>query len=304
MSYPKDQLEFEDQFRTETDCVEYFKQIRWPKGFMCRKCGESEYWPQSRSRYTCKICNFQSTLYSGTMFECSRLKLRLWYRAIWWMINQKHGTSAAGLQKGLGIKSYKTAWLMLHKIRSAMVDPRRLKLSGNIEVDEAWVGGKKHGFGSKGSKENPIVVVAIEFNEKSLGRLRMEHIELNTTFLLTRFIENNIEQDSHLYTDEWSGYKSIQTRGYKHTATASSRAVDNNVLPRVHLVIALLKTWLQGTHHGRIERKHLQAYLDEFVFRFNRRNSASRGLLFKRLLESAIYGAGPTYEKITRKVKL
>jgi len=303
MSYPRDQLEFEDQFRTETECIEYFKKIRWPKGFVCRKCGESEFWLQSRNRYTCRICQFQSTLFSGTVFEGSRLKLRLWYRAIWWMISQKHGTSAAGLQKGLGIKSYKTAWLLLHKIRSAMVDPRRSKLSGKIEVDESWVGGKKHGPEYKGGKGNPIVVVAIEFNEKSLGRLRMEHIELNTTFLLTRFIENNIEQDSQLFTDEWSGYKSIKTRGYGHTTTATSRVADNNVLPRVHLVIALLKTWLQGTHHGRIERQHLQAYLDEFVFRFNRRNSASRGLLFKRLLEGSIYGSGPTYDKITQKAK-
>ena len=303
MSYPKDQLEFEDQFRTETECIEYFRKIRWPNGFMCRKCGETEYWPQSRNRYTCKICQFQTTLFAGTMFEGSRVKLRLWYRAIWWMLNQKHGTSASGLQKGLGIKTYKTAWLLLHKIRSAMVDPKRSKLSGDIEVDEAWIGGRKHGPEYKGGKGNPIVVVAIEFKEKKLGRLRMEHIESNTTALLTRFIKNNVEQCSHIYTDEWAGYRAISVPGYSLTQTPTSTEVNNKVLKRVHLVIALLKTWLQGTHHGRVERQHLQSYLDEFTFRFNRRNSASRGLLFKRLLENAVYTAGPTYDKLASKVK-
>ena len=303
MSYPRDQLEFEDAFRTETECVEYFKKIRWASGFVCRKCGETKFWPQTRNRYTCKFCGFQTTLFAGTMFEGTRLKLRLWYRAIWWMLNQKHGTSALGLQKGLGIKSYKTAWLLLHKIRSAMIDPKRSKISGNIELDETWVGGVKHGVEYKGGKGNPVVVLAIEFNEKTLGRLRMEHIETNSAFLIMRFIDNNIEQNSCLFTDEWPGYKGIQSRGYVHTSTPTSRAVNNNVLQRVHLVIALLKTWLQGTHHGRIERQHLQAYLDEFVFRFNRRNSASRGLLFKRLLENAVHCSGPTYAAITKKSK-
>ena len=303
MEYPRDQLEFEDWFRTETECMDFFRKIRWPKGFLCRRCGNDEAWQQTRGRFTCKACQFQNSLLAGTMFAGSRLKLRLWYRAIWWVLNQKHGTSAAGLQKGLGIKSYKTAWLLLHKIRSAMIDPKRSKLSGNIEMDEAWVGGKKHGPEYKGGKGNPIVVVAIEFQEKRLGRLRMEHVETNSTDVLSRFAARNIETGSHVFTDEWYGYRNLATLGYSLSQTKSSTAADNNVLPRVHLVIALMKTWLQGTHHGRVERKHLQAYLDEFVFRFNRRNSASRGLLFKRLLENAIYSSGPTYSKLVAKTK-
>jgi hypothetical protein len=239
------------------------------------------------------------------MFEGSRLRLRLWYRAIWWVLGQKHGTSALGLQKGLGIKSYETAWLMLHKIRGAMVDPKRSRLSGNIEIDEAYVGGKKQGasLGKAGTKGNPMIIVAVEFEEKRLGRIRIEKTPSNSTADLVKFVAQNIEQGSQLYSDEWAGYNRLQGVGYRLTQTASVTGFKQGekVLPRVHLVISLLKNWLNGTHHGRVTPKHLQAYLNEFTFRFNRRNSTSRGLLFKRLLENAIHAPGLTYKKIIQK---
>lgn len=303
MDYPRDQLEFEDSFHTEAQCVDFFKRIRWSHGFVCGKCGTNEFWKQTRGRFTCKSCKHETTLYSGTMFEGSRLKLRLWYRAIWWVINQKHGTSAARLQKGLGIKSYRTAWLLLHKIRQAMVDPKRSKVSGNVEIDEAWIGGKKQGARKKGGKGNPIVIVAIEYFPTHLGRVRMGHIDINDTPSIVEFAVQNIEQGSHLYSDEWAAYLRLRSIGYKLTQAKSS-GVDHEetkVLPRVHLVISLLKNWLAGTHHGRVEKKHLQVYLDEFTFRFNRRNSKSRGLLFKRLLENSIHQPGPTYQRLIRK---
>ena len=236
------------------------------------------------------------------MFEGSKLKLRLWFRAIWWVLNQKHGVSAAGMQKGLGIKRYETTWLMLHKIRGAMIDPKRSKLSGNIEIDEAYIGGKKQGgsLNKAGTKRNPMVIVAVEFEAKRLGRIRIEKVESNSTANIIRFVGPNIEQDSHLHSDEWAGYTRLTTVGYQLTQTPSVAGLKrgDNVLPRVHLVISLLKNWLNGTHHGRVSPKHLQAYLDEFVFRFNRRTSTSRGLLFRRLLENAIYQPGPTYKEL------
>jgi transposase-like protein len=302
--YPNDQLAFEDAFHTEAQCLDYFKRIRWKDGFCCRKCGGTNCWEQSRNRYTCKSCRFESTLYSGTLFEGSRLKLRLWYRAIWWVLNQKNGASALGLQKGLGIKSYETAWLMLHKIRQAMVDPKRKNLIGNIEIDEAWVGGKRVGAERKG-KGNPIVLVAVEYSEKKLGRIRMSHVPINDSKEIVTFAAQNIESGSHLYSDEWAAYLKLRSIGYRLTQTRST-GVDREVakvLPRVHLVISLLKNWLNGTHHGRVSQKHLQAYLDEFTFRFNRRTSNSRGLLFKRLLENAIHQPGPTYNELVKKNK-
>ena len=228
--------------------------------------------------------------------------MRLWYRAIWWVLSQKNGASALGLQKGLGIKSYETAWLMLHKIREAMVDPKRKNLQGDIEIDEAWVGGKRVGSLNK-NKGNPIVIVAIEYSDKKLGRVRIEHVPTNDTQEIIKFAAKNIEPGSHLYSDEWAAYLRLRSVGYKLTQTRSSGVnyEETKVLPRVHLVISLLKNWLNGTHHGRVSRKHLQAYLDEFTFRFNRRNSLSRGLLFKRLLENAIHRSGPTYKEIIQK---
>ena len=304
-AHPKDQLEFEDFFRTEAACIEYFKRIRWNQGFVCRKCGGTEFWKQTRNRFTCNGCKYQSTLYSGTLFEGSRLKLRLWYRAIWWVLNQKHGTSASGMQQGLGIKSYETAWLMLHKIRQAMVDPKRSKLSGNIEIDEAYIGGKKQGgsLGKAGTKGNSMIIVAAEFNQKRLGRIRIEKTVSNSTADIVSFAARNIEAESHLYSDEWKSYLRLRGLNYRLTQTPSVTGVKagENVLPRVHLVISLLKNWLNGTHHGRVAPKHLQSYLDEFVFRFNRRTSLSRGLLFKRLLENAIHQPGPTYKALVLK---
>jgi len=296
MDYPKDQLAFEDAFHTEADCVDFFKRIRWKHGFVCGKCQSTDFWKQSRGRFTCKNCKHETTLYSGTMFEGSRLKLRLWYRAIWWVINQKHGTSAAGLQKGLGIRSYETAWLLLHKIRGAMVDPKRSKLNGDIEIDEA-------SLGKTGSKGNPMVIVAVEYFESHLGRIRIDHIPINDTQRIAGFAAQNIEQGSHLHSDEWNAYLRLRSLGYRLTQTRSSGVdyTETKVLPRVHLVISLLKNWMTGTHHGRVEGKHLQAYLDEFTFRFDRRNSKSRGLLFKRLLENAVHQPGPTYQKLIHK---
>lgn len=303
MDYPRDQLEFEDTFHTEEQCAYFFKRIRWGHGFVCAKCSFQEFWEKTRGRRVCKKCKFETTLYSGTMFEGSRLKLRLWYRAIWWVINQKHGTSASGLQKGLGIKSYETAWLLLHKIRGAMVDPQRSRLNGDIEIDEAWIGGKRGGAQKKGGKGNPIVIVAVEYSEKRLGRIRMSHIDINDTQKIVTFVAQNIETGSHLHSDEWAAYLRLRSIGFKLTQTRSSRVdhEESKVLPRAHLVISLLKNWLQGTHHGRIEKQHLQAYLDEFTFRFNRRTSLSRGLLFKRLLENAIHQSGPTYQKLIKR---
>ena len=160
MDYPRDPLEFEDAFHTEIECEEFFKRIRWKDGFGC-KCGSKEFWPQSRGRFTCKKCKHETTLKSGTMFEGSRLKLRLWFRAM---------------------------WLMLHKIRSAMIDPARSKLAGNIEIDEAWIGGRKQGGSVKGKKGNPMIIVAIEYSAKRLGRVRMKYTDARDTQTIVEFV--------------------------------------------------------------------------------------------------------------------
>jgi transposase-like protein len=288
VAYPADQLEFEDWFSTEEKCRDFIWNLRFSGGFVCRSCGHNEYWKQSRGRMTCKACRDESSLLVGTVFEGSRLSLMLWFRAGWWVIGQKNGVSAVGLQAAMGIGSYETAWLLLHKLRQAMIRPHRERLKGSLEVDEAIIGGRRSGALGRDPTGNPLVVIAVEEEGKRMGRIRMKLIPDATAKSLEAFVQENVEKGSQITTDLWRSYSRLADLGYEHRKVAAYKIKDEEILPRVHLVTALLKRWLLGTHQGRVERKHLQAYLDEFVFRFNRRTSSSRGLLFLRLMEGAI----------------
>jgi len=301
IDYPSNQLEFEDRFNSESACEDFFFRIRWPDGFACSRCNCKEYWKQSRNRMVCSGCQYQSSLTSGTLFHGTHLSLRIWFQAIWWIVNQKTGVSAAGLQKSLGLGSYRTAWVVLHKIREAMVFHNRSPLQGNIEIDEAWVGGAKKAKRHK-KQGHPIVIAAVEVKEAQLGRLRMAHIQAKSTEHVYPFIQANVAQGSHIYTDGNPLYRKLSDNGYSLTQTVAYQlSEDEEILPHIHLVISLLKNWLKGTHQGRISDKHLQAYLDEFVFRFNRRTSHSRGLLFRRVLEGGIQSAATDYPMLIKK---
>jgi transposase-like protein len=239
---------------------------------------------------------------AGTIFQDTRKSLRDWFVAIWWITPQKYGASAEGLQQVLGLKSYQTAWAWLHKIRTAMVVPNRSKLSGEVEVDETYIGGVSEGKRGRGSENKTLVAIATEIRGKKLGRIRMSVIKDASGDSLIPFIQENIEAGSKLITDDWSGFSGIEDKGYERTIYRQSDSTDEDeMLPHVHLVASLLKRWLLGTHQGAVEPKHLQAYLDEYVFRFNRRTSAKRGLLFYRLLENAMQVPPTTYRQFVVK---
>jgi len=237
------------------------------------------------------------------------MPLRSWFIAIWWITTQKYGASAEGLQQVLGIGSYRTAWTWLHKIRKAMVRADRTKLTGTVEVDEAYIGGEEHsGSTGRGTGNKVLVAVAVELldygNEKKqglrkLGRVRLAVISDASGKSLSHFVTENIDKGSEIITDGWSGYSFVKKSGYSHTVFVQSKKKDDeNPLPHVHLVISLLKRWLLGTHQGAVSDKHMQAYLEEYTFRFNRKNSAKRGLLFYRLLEGAVNISPHTYNDI------
>jgi len=229
------------------------------------------------------------------------MPLKTWFTAIWWVTTQKNGASAMGLQQILGLKTYKTAWTWLHKIRKAMVLPNRSKLTGSIEVDEAYIGGEESdGKRGRGSENKVLVAIAVEVNDKHKpGRVRMSVIPDASGESLESFVVNNIEQGSTIITDGWRGYSFLGTSDFHHTKILKKDLVDDEkLLPRVHMIVSLLKRWLLGTHQGAVSEKHLQAYLDEYVFRFNRRKSAQRGLLFYRLLECAMAIPPTTYDDL------
>ena len=239
---------------------------------------------------------------SGTIFQDSRLPLTLWFRAVWWVTSQKNGVSAMGLQRVLGLKSYKTAWTLLHKLRRAMVRPGRDRLSGRVEVDEAFVGGEEEGVHGRQTKTKATIAVAAEEDGPGIGRIRMRRILDASAASLVPFIEDCVEPGSVVHTDGWLGYLPLEGKDYRHQVTylKGNSKTASELMPRVHRVAALLKRWLLGTHQGGVSVEHLDAYLDEFTFRFNRRKSRSRGKLFYRLLEQAVAVEPAPYKSLVK----
>lgn len=309
IDYPSSLIQFLDWFQTDEDCARYLVKLRWDDGFSCPRCGPGDCWLTARGLYVCSACEKNVSVLAGTIFEKTRLPLLTWFRAIWFVTSSKGGVSAKELQRELGC-SYQSAWLMLHKMRIAMKRPGRdeSKLEGEIEVDESWLGGPspggKRGRGAEGKVIVAIAVERLGFGVKSsrwkLGRARIETIPDTTGETLKDFVVRNCESGSVIYTDGLNSYKGLDQLGYDHAATAVSQGTDpaHVVLPAVHRVASLLKRWLLGTHHGGWAAQHAQSYLDEFVFRFNRRTSNARGLLFYRLLQNAVVMPKTTYTNL------
>lgn len=238
---------------------------------------------------------------AGTIFQDSRLPLRLWCRAIWHVTSQKNGASALGMQRVLGLGSYQTAWTVLHKLRRAMVRPSRDKLSGRVEVDETQVGGVTAGQKGRGVPSKALVVIAAQEEGAGIGRIRLARIPDGSAEHLQGFIQGAIVQGSNVHTDGWKPYQGLALLGYQHEVSklkGQKKSAATELLPRVHRVASLLKRWLLGTHQGAIAAEHLDYYLDEFTFRFNRRTSASRGKLFFRLAQQAVQVSPVPYQML------
>jgi len=281
--YPLTLLEFEKRFSTELGCIEYLQALRWPEGFICPHCGNGNAWRTARGQFNCSQCGVQTSVTAGTVLHRTRKPLRLWFRAMWHITGQKYGTNALGLQRVLNLGSYHTAWQWLHKLRRAMVRPGRDRLSGIVEVDETYVGGKKTGKPGRGAAGKALVGIAVEDKGKEgIGRIRLGHLEDASGTSLTPFVQGIAQSDSTIRTDDWAGYSALADSGFGHVV------IPSNELELAHLIAALLKRWLLGTYQGAIRPSHLVYYLDEFTFRFNRRTSASRGKLFYRLVQQTM----------------
>jgi transposase-like protein len=290
-NYPKTLLELEERFATEEQCREYLVGLRWPEGFVCPICGGRKAWAADRGRFICTACRHQATVTAGTIFQDRRLPLRLWCRAIWQVTSQKNGASALGLQRVLGLGSYQTAWTVLHKLRRAMVRPGRDSLSGRVEVDETLVGGETPGRKGRGVPSQAVVVIAAQEAGAGIGRIRLARVPDASADHLHRFVQGAVVPGSCVHTDGWKPYQGLDQLGFQHEVSklkGQKKNAPTESLPRVHLVASLLKRWLLGTHQGAIMPEHLDYYLDEFTFRFNRRTSASRGKLFYRLAQQAV----------------
>ena len=299
--YPGSYAELLAWFSDEAACVGYLEWLRWPDGFRCPRCAARAGWRLGSGRWQCGTCAHQASVTAGTVFHKSRTPLRLWFVAAWLMTSQKHGVSAMGVQRSLGLGSYQTAWAMLHRFRVAMVRPGRDRLTGRVEVDEAYVGGVEGGVGGRETETKSIVAIAVEIQQpRGFGRIRLGRVDDVSKESLIPFIQDAVEPGATVHTDGWQAYWTVPEHGYTHERTVMRQQSDpaHVVMPGVHRVASLLKRWLLGTHQGKVSPEHLDAYLNEFTFRFNRRRSRRRGLLFYRLLQQAVATEPITYKSL------
>ena len=284
-------------FDEDWKCLDYLDWLRWPDGFVCPHCSSISGWRLADSRWKCGGCDRKVSVTAGTVFDKTRTPLTVWFAVAWRMVGDKVGISTIQVQREMELGSIQTAWMMLHRYRSVMVRPDRGRLLGDVEVDETILGGFEPGVRGRGSHKKLLIAGAIERNPGRFGRARLSVIPDATTISLAAFIDANVEPDSNVITDGWKAYPAATQGLYQHTSTSieASGLAAHEVLPGVHRVFSLVKRWLMGMTQGSVSPEHMQAYLDEWVFRFNRRNANSRGLLFYTLLQQAVDGPPLTY---------
>jgi transposase-like protein len=266
-----------------------------PAGFVCPVCSHAGGWRLRDGRFMCGGCGGRTSVTAGTIFERTRTPLTVWLTACWLFASGKDGISALSLKRTLAIGSYQTAWAMLHRLRSVLVRPGRDRLSGRVEVDETYIGGQEVGLsGGRAPGKKVLTGIAVEvLQPRGFGRCRMRPLTDASSASLHPFVTDFVAPGSTVITDGWQGYCGLDQLGYIHQPRSQRAAraggEDPSVLlPGVHRVASLAKRWLLGTHQGAVDRAHLVSYLDEFVFRFNRRRSRSRGMVFYRVLELAV----------------
>ena len=300
--YPNTYREFVEMFPDDASCMAYLIRLRWPKGFICPACKTcSTPWKESRNRIACPTCRRQTYITAGTIFDKTRTALTTWFEAAWHVTTAKNGMSAKTLERTLGVR-YRVAWMMLQRFRVAMVNAERKPLSDEVEIDETLVGGVQQGGKRGRGVSKSVVVIAVEIKQpKGFGRVRMRYVSDASGASLLPFIRDVVTPGAVVLTDGWGGYNGLPELGYTRKATILSSSGDpaHVSMPGVHRIASLLKRWILGTHQGSIIPIHLQSYLEEFTFRFNRRTSRSRGLVFRRLLEQAVITKPVTEADVT-----
>jgi len=308
--FPKNNLEFEEKFKTEEDCENYLFEIKWGQGFKCSKCGHTNYWKGNNGMYICKECEHQHSLKAGTIMQKSKKPLKMWFMAIWLFTSSKRGVNAKDFERQLGI-SYPTAWLWHSKLKHSCFNEQRSKLKDEVEVDELYIGGQnKGGKQGRGSENKHRVVIAVEKKKKKdkkngvrtyVGRIRLKVIDNCGSEELTKFVEENISKDAKILTDKWSGYSKLKDSEFDHIAKKIKDYSKD--FKGLHNVVSLIKRWILGTFQGKVSKKHIQKYLEEFTFRFNRKH-LNIGVKFKRLFEYVVLTKPLIYKQIIGKLEV
>jgi len=296
--FPMSQIEFEKRFNTEQACIAYLAKMKWPEGFTCRHCAHTAYWLSTKHLFICTRCECGHSLTSGTVMHGTKKPLTYWFKAMWWFTTRKSGVNAVNLKDLLGLGSYQTAWAWLHKLRKCTVRQVRDPLSGNVEVDEFVIGGQKPGKRGRGANGKTIVLAAVEKQGHQFGRIRLQVIPNFSGDVMEQFASTNIAPGSTVVTDGWKGFN-FASKNYTHRKVIASKTDDKaSVLPGVHRIASLVKRLMLGTFQGRFGPEHLQSYMDEYVFRFNRRKSRNIGKKFMRIAQQVTSSTKRIYKHI------
>jgi hypothetical protein len=300
--FPLSILEFQERFAGEAACLEYLAASRWPEGFVCPACGGARAWVlERRHLWECGACHLQTSVTAGTVMHRTRTPLRIWFWAAYLVATHHPGISAKQLQRQLGLARYETAWLLLQKLRRAMVAPEREPLKQEVEVDECYIGGHDPWTNGREFGKKRLVGVAIEIRGHGSGRLRLGTLNAASAKWLGEFVQATVAPGATVHSDGLSAYKDLAALGYDHRPRSQRAAPPGEqLLPRAHRAISNLKAWLHGTHRG-VGDPHLQVYLDEYVFRHNRRRTPMAG--FQTLLGLSSLHQPSTYDQITRRDK-
>lgn len=298
--FPRTLREFQARFAGEAACCSYLAESRWPDGYLCPRCKHDQALElPARLLWRCKSCGYDTSVTAGTVLHRTRTPLTLWFWAAYLVTTHTPGMSALQLQRQLGIRRYETAWTILHKLRRAMVRPGRDLLLEEVEVDEVYIGAPEEGLsGGRRLEEKALVVGAVEIRGRASGRIRLKVVPDASARSLSGFVQAHVQPGAIVRTDGWQGYASLAGMGYRHLSQTQGTPKQAEVLsPRIHRAFGNLQTWLRGTHHG-VSKKHLQAYLDEFTFRFNRRRTPMAA--FQTLLGLGSQREPTTYKELYR----
>ncbi len=309
--YPKTIIEFSAKFHSDEICYQYLIENRWPDGFICPRCyNKGGWWLKKYNRFECSNCHRQTSPLSGTLMHRSHLPIQLWFWAVYLVSTHTPGISAVQLQRQLGISKVDTAWFLLHRLREGMVRDNRTLLAGLIEADETHVGGPakgKKGRGVGASPNKSLIIGAVEIlhyktrdgnTQEKAGRLRLQKINAASQKEIKSFLKHNVVPGSTIKSDGWRGYSNEALKGYKHLSNIQQKQQQASELaPHIHRVFSNLKSWLTGIHHG-VDSKYMQSYLDEFVFRFNRRQYPMSS--FRSLFNILVSKTPLTLTKLTK----
>jgi hypothetical protein len=302
VDYPTRLAQLRSWFATDADCADYLEWLRWPDGFLCPHCGATSGSRGADGLRRCAGCRRRVSVTAGTVFQDTRTPLTVWFEACWLMAVPKNGVSALTLSEVLPVGSYQTAWTMLAKLRAAMSSADKDRLSGVVEVDEWFHGGVAKGGSSLTGKNLVMAAVERRGGARGFGRARLGVVTGRSAWELRGFVRAHVEPGSRVITDGLSAYRRALA-GYVHeplNESAPDAAEPHELLPGVHRVFSLAERWLLGTHQGGVKREHLAEYLDEFCFRWNRRNARHRGMVFYRLLQHAVAAPPVTYKHLVR----